>query len=104
VDITAEELMKKLQSGESLVLLDVRSEKEFREGHLEGAVLIPLYQLRQRLHEIPKEPGVEIVVYCRSGRRSAAASKILIQAGYRRVRNLQGGILSWQKMGGKLVR
>ncbi len=74
------------------VLLDVREAMEWQEGHIPGAIHIPLGQLRARLSELPREK--EIVVYCRSGQRSYYACRILNQRGFR-ARNLSGAYLTW---------
>ncbi len=75
------------------VLLDVRSYEEFDEGHIEGATLIPVDELADRWAEI--EEYDKILVYCRSGNRSATASDILLDAGFTDVYNLLGGIKAW---------
>lgn len=69
-------------------LLDVRTEGEFKGGHIDGAVNIPLHNLRTRLAELPQEK--EIIVYCAIGLRAYVAARILVQNGYQ-VRNLSGG-------------
>lgn len=74
-------------------LLDVRSDGEWAEGHLEGAVLIPIDQLAGRLAEIPRDRPV--VVYCRSGSRSARGTALLREAGYD-ARDL-GGMREWDR-------
>lgn len=76
----------------SVVLVDVREPDEWAEGHLVGAVHIPLGTLRSRLTELPRDK--EIVVYCRSGQRSYYACRILLQHGFR-ARNLSGAYLTW---------
>lgn len=80
------------------VLLDVRSEREFEGGHLEGAVLVPHDELAGRLAEIEALTGGDrsrpIVTYCRSGHRAGIAKETLLGAGYTRVTNL-GGIKDW---------
>jgi phage shock protein E len=75
------------------VLLDVRSEGEFTERHVDGALNIPLQALAARLHELPgkDEP---IVVHCRSGMRSASAADLLRRAGWRNVHDI-GGFPPW---------
>ena len=75
-------------------LLDVRTQEEFDEGYIEGAILIPDYELESRLDEVPVDE--KILVYCRSGRRSVTASNILIDAGYTDVYNMLGGINDWK--------
>ncbi|KXK49367.1 MAG: rhodanese domain-containing protein [Chloroflexi bacterium OLB13] len=78
------------------VLLDVRTPAEFAEGHIPGAVNIPVDALQSRLSEVPSD--VPVVVYCRSGNRSATASQILDRAGYETVYDL-GGIIAWSAQG-----
>lgn len=77
-----------------LTLLDVRMEPEYKEFHLPGATLVPLPDLPDRLEEIDKEKP--IVVYCRSGMRSAAAARLLAGAGFPRIVNMLGGAMAWQ--------
>ena len=76
----------------SHLLIDVRTPEEFASGHIEGAVNIPVEEMQGRLDEIPGD--APIVVYCRSGNRSAAAARILTDAGYAHVYDL-GGIKDW---------
>ena len=74
------------------VLLDVRTPAEVAKGMAsEAAINIPLQDMPQRLSEIPKDK--DLLVYCRSGKRSMAASKFLVENGYTRVFNIEGGIL-----------
>ena len=80
-----------------VVLLDVRTDKEFAEGHIGGALHIDVNKddfVEQALMQVPQ--GKRIAVYCRSGRRSARAAGLLANAGYSVV-NLKGGIMAWQK-------
>ena len=75
------------------VLLDVRTPAEVAKGMAsEAAVNVPLQELPQRLSEVPKDK--DLLVYCRSGKRSMAASKFLVENGYTRVFNIEGGILA----------
>lgn len=94
-EMTPTELKARLDRGDRLTIIDVREPFEWDIGNLEpqGARLIPLKQLPQRLGEI--DPGEEIVMQCRSGARSAQAAGFLLQNGYARVWNLDGGILAW---------
>jgi rhodanese-related sulfurtransferase len=80
----------------SHLLIDVRTPEEFASGHIAGAVNIPVDALSGRLSEIPNDQPV--VVYCRSGNRSATASQILHSAGYPTVYDL-GGIIAWSGAG-----
>lgn len=78
------------------LLLDVRTPEEFASGHIQGAVNISVETLRQRLNEVPREQP--IIVYCRSGNRSAQAASILAQANYTDIHDL-GGINAWVAQG-----
>ena len=87
----AKEMMENL---ESFVLLDVRSEEEFSEGHIPGAIVIPHEEISERAeNEIP-EKDVPVFVYCRSGRRSKIAAEELVSLGYSEVYEF-GGIIDW---------
>lgn len=92
--ITPGELHQRLQSGEALTLLDVRSPGEYvGEGHIAGARLLPLPNLRQRSNELPTDQP--IVCICRSGNRSQVACEQLAAAGYTNVINLSRGMVGW---------
>jgi len=95
-EITPDELRAELASARPPFLLDVRNDDEFAASRIEGAYLIPLPQLEQRLAEIP---AGEIVVYCRSGGRSTKALNLLKSNGFTHVRNLTGGIMAMQTTG-----
>ena len=77
------------------LLIDVREPHEFKQGHLEGAWLIPLGQLERHIDAIPRDR--DLVLYCRSGSRSAHALEIMRSAGFHRAKHLQGGYLAWQR-------
>ncbi|MGE5725461.1 MAG: molybdopterin-synthase adenylyltransferase MoeB [Acidobacteriota bacterium] len=91
-EIQPEELKAKLDAGEDIFILDVREPHEYQICNLNG-YLIPLGELPQRAHEL--DSSREIVAHCRSGVRSAKAVTFLQQAGFRKVKNLAGGILAW---------
>lgn len=82
-------------------LLDVRTPGEFQNGHIPGAVLIPLDELSARIRRIPK--GREIICICESGSRSSLASRQLSNLGYQ-VNNLHGGMNRWQRSGLQVKR
>lgn len=94
-DITATELAKILNSGNQLRLLDVREPHELQISNLDGAAVIPLGQLASRLSEL--DSAEEMVVFCKAGTRSARALELLVSAGFRKVKNLKGGINAWAK-------
>src|SRR5690348_3845363 len=91
-EISVEELKRRLDAKEDLVIVDVREPHEYQICNLNG-VLIPLNDLPRRVHEL--DPSKEMVVHCRSGARSARAVGFLQQAGFAKAKNLAGGILAW---------
>src|ERR1700693_648893 len=91
-DVQVEELKKRLDAGENLFVLDVREPHEYQICNI-GGHLIPLGDLPKRVNEL--DSSQEIVAHCRSGVRSAKAVEFLRQAGFKKVRNLGGGILAW---------
>ncbi len=94
-NITPEALSARLRSGDAPLLLDVREPHELEISALEGAVNIPLGELASRLAEL--DSAREMVVLCREGTRSARALELLVGAGFRKVKNLQGGLNAWAK-------
>jgi len=94
-DITATELAQRLSAGDGLRLLDVREPHELQISHLEGADLVPLGLLAGRLSEL--DSAQEMVVFCKAGTRSARALELLVSAGFRKVKNLKGGINAWAR-------
>ncbi len=94
--ISADALKEKLSSADStnLVLLDVREPDEHAARHIPNSMLIPLGSLAQRVGELDGLKDKEIVVYCRSGRRSEKACEFLLKQNFK-VKNLDGGILAW---------
>ncbi|MDH7563458.1 MAG: NosD domain-containing protein [Candidatus Bathyarchaeota archaeon] len=96
-DVTVSEAKTLIESNPSLAILDVRNQSEYESGHIRNAKLIPLHQLESRLSELDKSS--EILVYCRTGSRSAAASQILEEAGFFCVYNMVGGIAAWNSLG-----
>lgn len=92
--ISPDEYMELLDSGKSLVLVDVRTEEEYAEGHIENAVLLTDAEIPEKAESVLPDKSQTIVVYCRSGRRSAASANVLIDMGYTNVLDL-GGIIDW---------
>lgn len=91
--ISAEEA-KKIIDSEEVIILDVRSLDEYNEGHIENAILIPVSEISDKADDMIPDKEVKILVYCRSGNRSAVASKTLVGMGYTNVYDF-GGINSW---------
>ncbi|MEJ8757126.1 rhodanese-like domain-containing protein [Pontibacter sp. H259] len=94
-DITAEELKERLSKGETPVIIDVREDWEYQESNIAGAQNIPLGTLPQRLDDLEDMKEQEVIVHCKSGARSASAKAFLQQQGFTNVRNLLGGIMSY---------
>ena len=93
--ISVDELQRALQQNEKITLLDVRTHEEFEAANL-GGVHIPLDELEEKYTQLDKND--DIVVLCRSGRRSQTATEFLQEKGYPKVRNITGGILAWQQL------
>jgi rhodanese-related sulfurtransferase len=92
--ITAEEAKSVMDSGEEHVLLDVRTLEEYQESRIEGAILIPDSEIGERAEVELPDKKAKILVYCRSGRRSASAANELVGMGYSNVYDF-GGITDW---------
>ncbi|HLJ47271.1 MAG TPA: molybdopterin-synthase adenylyltransferase MoeB [Bryobacteraceae bacterium] len=92
-DIDPTEVKAKIDRGEPFVLIDVREPHEWQICHIPYAKLIPLGELPKRMNEL--NSADEIVAYCKSGVRSGKAIDILKQAGFKKLRNMKGGILAW---------
>jgi adenylyltransferase/sulfurtransferase len=92
-ELSVQELKRRLDAGEKLVVLDVREPWELAIAQLPDIVHIPLGQLAARLSELT--PDSEVVVMCRSGSRSRRAAEFLASRGFGRVANLSGGINAW---------
>lgn len=77
---------------EGALLLDVRSPQEFEEGHLENAISLPEYEIKEKADNILPDKSKSIIVYCSTGHRSQKAQKLLKKMGYQKVYNLCSGI------------
>lgn len=82
---------------EDVLVLDVREQWEYDEGHIPGVTLIPMNEVSGRLSEIPTDKPV--IVTCRSGNRSGQVTEFLRQQGFDNVHNMEGGILAWEAAG-----
>ncbi|QQS28727.1 MAG: rhodanese-like domain-containing protein [Sphingobacteriales bacterium] len=99
-DITVTELKHRLDSGEKIIIIDVREPHEFADFNI-GGQLIPLGKFADHLDEFEEHKEDEIILYCRSGKRSHTAKEIMIAQGFTKPRNLLGGMLEWRdKFGG----
>ena len=84
---------------EGIFLLDVRTAPEFARGHIKGAKLIPVRELVRRIWELDHLKEKELLIYCRTARRSAIAMRILADHGFRKICDLEGGIIAWRRAG-----
>jgi adenylyltransferase/sulfurtransferase len=92
-ETTSIDLKKRIDAGDDVFILDVREPNEYQICRIPGSVLIPLGELPRRYAELPKDK--DIVAHCKMGGRSAKATDYLQSVGFKRVKNLKGGILDW---------
>ena len=92
--ITAEDAKKIMDSGEDCIILDVREQDEYNEGHIPGAILNPYTEIENKADEMLPDKDKLILVYCRSGRRSKIAAQSLADLGYTNIKEF-GGIIDW---------
>ena len=92
--LTAEQAKARMDSGDEVIILDVRTPEEYAQGHIPGAVLLPVSNITSDALELLPDKSAEILVYCRSGNRSRQAANALVDMGYTAVYDF-GGIGSW---------
>gem|GEM_PF-1128090 len=92
--ISAEQAKEMMGGGQEYILLDVRSREEWEQSRIDGSLLIPDTLIRERASDELPDKDALILIYCRSGRRSAAAAEVLVSLGYTNVYDF-GGIISW---------
>lgn len=101
--ITVEALQKRLKSeGTKPLIVDVREPHEYEAVHIDGARLAPLGKVESQLGDVEKSR--EIVLVCRSGRRSGKAYELLAARGFTNLRNVEGGMIAWEKNGYPVVK
>ena len=94
VNITAEEAKQIMDSEEGYIILDVRTQEEYDEGHIPGAIVISHEEIVEKAEEVLTDKDQLILVYCRSGRRSKIAAEALVELGYTNIKEF-GGIIDW---------
>ncbi len=94
VNITAEKAKQIMDSEEGYIILDVRTQEEYDQGRIPGAILIPNTEIEAQAEEILTDKDQLILVYCRSGRRSKLAAEALVELGYTNIKEF-GGIIDW---------
>lgn len=92
--ITQEEA-KKMMEEEDVIILDVRTKGEYESGHIKGAILLELDDIKLAAEEKLPNKNIKLLVYCRSGNRSKQASRTLVELGYANVYEF-GGIITWE--------
>ena len=93
-NITAEEAKQIMDTEAGYVILDVRTQEEYDQGHIPGAILIPDTEIKAKAENVLADKTQLILVYCRSGRRSKLASEALVELGYTNIKEF-GGIIDW---------
>ena len=94
MNITAEEAKQIMDSEEGYIILDVRTQEEYDQGHIPGAIVISHEEIEARAEEVLTDKDQLILVYCRSGRRSKIAAEALVELGYTNIKEF-GGISDW---------
>ena len=94
VNITAEEAKQIMDSEEGYIILDVRTQEEYGQGHIPGAIVISHEEIAEKAEEVLTDKDQLILVYCRSGRRSKIAAEALVELGYTNIKEF-GGIIDW---------
>ena len=94
VNITAEEAKQIMDSEEGYIILDVRTQEEYDQGHILGAIVISHEKISEKAEEVLTDKDQLILVYCRSGRRSKLAAEALVELGYTNIKEF-GGIIDW---------
>ena len=94
VNITAEEAKQIMDSEEGYIILDVRTQEEYNQGHIPGAIMISHEEIAEKAEGVLTDKNQLILVYCRSGRRSKIAAEALVELGYTNIKEF-GGIIDW---------
>ncbi len=101
-DVSVEQAWELIQEKPTLVILDVRTDEEFRDGHIGGAINIPVGELEGRLGELDRDD--EMLVYCRTGNRSSTAVGILEENDFTKIYHMNKGIVAWTSAGYPTVK
>ena len=94
VNITAEEAKQIMDTEEGYIILDARTQEEYDEGHIPGAIVISHEEIAEKAEDVLTDKDQLILVYCRSGRRSKLAAEALVELGYTNIKEF-GGIIDW---------
>jgi len=102
--ITAEEVKKALDAKADVTMVDVRTPEEYKKGHLEGSLLLPVATVSGKAASLLKDKKRTLYVYCLSGSRSIQATDILLKLGYTNTFNMTSGLLAWKAKGYPLTQ
>ena len=94
VNITAEKAKQIMDTEEGYIILDVRTQEEYDQGHIPGAIVISHEEIAEKSEDVLTDKDQLILVYCRSGRRSKIAAEALAELGYANIKEF-GGIIDW---------
>ena len=94
MNISAQEAKKIMDEETGYVILDVRTQEEYDQGHIPGAILIPDYEIEGKAESMLPDKDQQLLIYCRSGRRSKLAAEALVELGYTNIWEF-GGIIDW---------
>ena len=94
MNITAEEAKQIMDSEDGYIILDARTQEEYDQGHIPGAIVISHEEIAEKAEEVLTDKDQLILVYCRSGRRSKIAAEALVELGYTNIKEF-GGIIDW---------
>ena len=94
MNITAEEAKEIMDTEEGYIILDVRTQEEYDEGHIPGAIVISHEEIEEKAEGMLPDKNQLLLVYCRSGRRSKIAAEALVELGYTNIKEF-GGIIDW---------
>lgn len=100
LEVDACELNRELGSDDPPQLLDVRTRREYKNGHIEGALHVPIFELRSKVSSLPLDRRKPVVTICLTAHRSIPAVRVLKAHGFKDVRQLAGGMLAWRRMKG----
>lgn len=98
-----QELKSKIETKETIQLIDCRELAEWNEAKIEGATLLPLSVFEQKYPDVLTDKNAEIIIHCRSGARSMRACMFLLSQGYTNLTNVTGGIMAWSQSGYPII-
>ena len=102
--VTAEEVKQALDAKEDITIVDVRTTEEYKKGHLDGSLLLPVDAVLEQVASLLRDKKKKLYVYCLSGSRSMQATDILLKLGYMKVFNMTSGLLAWRTKGYPLTQ